>query len=324
MIDFINALKKSDTYTLIKKDIDDGMLSHAYMIISPDEETVKDLFTLIACAVYCKNNACLECKECNKVLHYNHADIKYINELGQNIKVEDIKTLIEDTYIKPFESDKKLYFIYSADKMNTASQNKLLKTLEEPPKSVTIFLGVNKESAMLDTIKSRVRKLYLDRFSEEIIYEEILELTSNEKKAQIAAVCSDGMLGRARKIAENENYESVYDETLAILDKMKKSSDIASVLDNQIFSGDRLPVFLDTLSLIMRDMLASKINPELILSKHRKDSITALADEYSELALSKIIYLINEERKKLNFHVSGSAIVENLMFGILEVKYKCR
>lgn len=321
---FVNALKKSDTFSIIKKDIDKNTLSHAYMIISPDDETIKDLFMLIACAVYCKKNICLECKDCNKVLHYNNADIKYINEIGQTIKVEDINSLIEDTHLKPFEDEKKLYFIYSADKMNTASQNKLLKTLEEPPKSVTIFLGVNKETAMLDTIKSRVRKISLDRFSENVIYNEILELTGSEEKAQTASVCSDGMLGVARKVAENDDYQNIFNDAIFILKNMKKSSDIASVLNIKALSVNRFPAFLDALSLIMRDMLLSKTNDDLILTKHLKGDIIALADEYSELALSKIIYLINDERKKLNFNVTNSSIVENLMFGMLEVKYRCR
>lgn len=76
----------------------------------------------------------------------------------QKIKVEDVAGLIEDTETKPFESDNKLYFVNYADKMNPAAQNKLLKTLEEPQKAVSIFLGVGSESAILDTVKSRTKK----------------------------------------------------------------------------------------------------------------------------------------------------------------------
>ncbi|UKI52131.1 MAG: hypothetical protein L6V79_01025 [Clostridium sp.] len=133
MIEFQDALKKSRAYNLIKHDIDTGNLSHAYMVISPDVFAVQNLFRLIACAVYCKD-ACTTCPVCKKVLNGNHADVKFINEDGKKIKVEDVAALIEDTETKPFESDNKLYFVNSADKMNPAAQNKLLKTLEEPQK----------------------------------------------------------------------------------------------------------------------------------------------------------------------------------------------
>ena len=101
----------------------------------------------------------------NYILQSAFADVKFINEDGKKIKVEDVAALIEDTETKPFESDNKLYFVNYADKMNPAAQNKLLKTLEEPQKAVSIFLGVGSESAILDTVKSRTKKITLDRFS---------------------------------------------------------------------------------------------------------------------------------------------------------------
>lgn len=56
------------------------------------------------------------------------------------------------------------------------AQNKLLKTLEEPPKDVTIFLGVANEASMLDTIKSRARAVAIDVFDEDVVYNALLSL----------------------------------------------------------------------------------------------------------------------------------------------------
>ena len=180
MIEFQDALKKSRAYNLIKHDIDTSNLSHAYMVISPDVFAVQNLFRLLACAVYCKD-ACTTCPVCKKVLNGNHADVKFINEDGKKIKVEDVAALIEDTETKPFESDNKLYFVNYADKMNPAAQNKLLKTLEEPQKAVSIFLGVGSESAILDTVKSRTKKITLDRFSASDIKDEIGRASCRER-----------------------------------------------------------------------------------------------------------------------------------------------
>lgn len=325
MVSFVDALKQSATYNVIKNDIERGALSHAYMIISPDSYTIKQLFTLIACTVYCPNDACLDCTACNRVQHGNHADVKFINEIDKTIKVEDVEELIEDSYTKPYESDNKLYFVYSADKMNPMAQNKLLKTLEEPQKTVTIFLGVQKESAMLDTVKSRAKKLYLDHFSNEVVYEEMLKLAGNEPdKAAVAAACSDGMLGRAKEILESGSYTDMYDKALNVLANMKKSSDVASYLGDNALAGDNLSAFLDILSIIVRDMLAAKTDENLIMSKHKAEDICILTNNFSSRALANILYLINEERKKINFHVGGTGVLENLLFGILEVKYKCQ
>lgn len=323
MIEFQDALKKSRAYNLIKHDIDTGNLSHAYMVISPDVFAVQNLFRLIACAVYCKD-ACTTCPVCKKVLNGNHADVKFINEDGKKIKVEDVAALIEDTETKPFESDNKLYFVNSADKMNPAAQNKLLKTLEEPQKAVSIFLGVGSESAILDTVKSRTKKITLDRFSAGDIKDALICSGVAVGNATIAAACADGMLWRAKEIASNSAFSETFDRAIFILNNLKKSSDVASFLNDKTLDKDNLPVFLDALSIVLRDMIAAKTDKNLIMSKHKEWEIETLSKGFSLDALSNILYLVNEERKKLSFYVGSTGVVENLLLGILEVKYKCQ
>lgn len=323
MIEFQDALKKSRAYNLIKHDIDTGNLSHAYMVISPDVFAVQNLFRLIACAVYCKD-ACTTCPVCKKVLNGNHADVKFINEDGKKIKVEDVAALIEDTETKPFESDNKLYFVNSADKMNPAAQNKLLKTLEEPQKAVSIFLGVGSESAILDTVKSRTKKITLDRFSAGDIKDALISSGVAVGNATIAAACADGMLWRAKEIASNSAFSETFDRAIFILNNLKKSSDVASFLNDKTLDKDNLPVFLDVLSIVLRDMIAAKTDKNLIMSKHKEWEIETLSKGFSLDALSNILYLVNEERKKLSFYVGSTGVVENLLLGILEVKYKCQ
>lgn len=323
MIEFCDALKQSRAYNLIKHDIDTGNLSHAYLVISPDVFAVQNLFKIVACAVYCKD-ACLSCTTCKRVLNGNHSDVKFINEDGKKIKVEDVSALIEDTETKPFESDNKLYFVCSADKMNPAAQNKLLKTLEEPQKAVSIFLGAASESAILDTVKSRTKKITLDRFSQEEIKRALINEGIGESQATIAAACSDGLLWRAKEISQNSAFSDTFDRAISILANLKKSSDVASFLNDKALDKDNLPVFLDALSIVVRDMIAAKTNKSLIMSKHKEAEIDALSQGFSLAALSKILYLINEERKKLSFYVGSLGVVENLLLGILEVKYKCQ
>ena len=324
MIEFAAALKSSRAYNLIKHDIDTGNLSHAYMVISPDTLALNNLFEIVACAVYCKDDACLACTTCHRILHGNHADVKFINSDNKNLKVEDVESLIDDTGTRPFESDHKLYFVFSADKMNAAAQNKLLKTLEEPQKTVTIFLGVSRESAMLDTVKSRTKKITLDRFSQEEISSALKEEGFPSDSAETAAACADGMLGRAKEIAEDKSFAENYAQTVNVFKNLKKSGDVASFLNEKVLDKERLPVFLDIASLIVRDMMAAKTDERLITNRRTAEEIKEMSQDYSLLALSNILYLINEERKKLNVYVSSVGVAENLLLGILEVKYKCR
>lgn len=324
MIKYENALRNSAAYRDIKRDVDNDALSHAYMLVSPDGEAVKELFKLVACAVYCDNDVCLECADCRGVLSGRNLDVNFINLLEKKITVDTVNELIESSFMAPRYGKRKLYFILSAEQMNAAAQNKLLKTLEEPPRSVSIFLGVKSTGAMLDTIKSRVRTVNLDLFSSEVIYDEMLKITGDEGLSRTAAACSQGMLGRAEQIALSKDYLAVFDKAFELLNKLQKSKDIAGLLSDKAFDKDNFPALLDALSVIFRDMLVSKTDLSLIESKHKQSEIVELAEGYSPLAIGKIVYLINEERKKLTYNVGGVAVAENLLFGLLEVKYKCR
>ena len=108
--------------------------------------------------IYCKShNACGICAECTRLEHDNNPNV-YKLKKDSAIKVDDIKELIADTSITAVENNYKTYVIYNAESMNEASQNKLLKTIEEPPFGVIIILAVKSEASMLQTIKSRTKK----------------------------------------------------------------------------------------------------------------------------------------------------------------------
>lgn len=316
---FEDTLKNSRAYHLLSNDFRLD-LGHAYMLVSPDDDTVKEFFTLIATTIFCETkSACMHCNECGKVLHGNHPDVAIINAIGENIKVEAIKDLTEDTGIKSF-SGTKVYYIHRADLMNTAAQNKLLKTLEEPPKGVVIFLGVSNESAMLDTIKSRTRTVYLDVFDNDTVKNAMLDLGVGEDTASLAADCSEGMLGKAYKIAKSPDYANLYTSALSLLKGLSRSTDVVA-LDHSPVLLKQTDEFLNVLSIVLRDMLAVKGNNP-VLSRHVGLQIRTLAEGFSMKAISEIILLINQARRKLSLNVNVQATIDSLLFSILEAKYK--
>ena len=197
---FFAPLKNSRAFALLKKDLKEG-LGHAYMIVSPDDDTVDEFFALVGMAIFCgTHEPCMTCAECRKILNGNNPDVFHLNEKRDKIKVEDLQKFLSNVNIKPI-GERKLYFVHRADLMNAQAQNKLLKTLEEPPADVTIFLGVGNEAGMLETVKSRARTVYLDSFDEKTLYDFLVSLGINSSTAAIAASCSEGQLGKAKKIA---------------------------------------------------------------------------------------------------------------------------
>ncbi len=317
---FEKPLRTSKAYSLIASDLKVG-IGHAYMVISPDDEVVDEFFMLVATSMYCQNhNACFECAECKKVLHNNHADIYHLYPAGNKIKVGDVDLMTETVSVKSF-SGRKVYFVHRADLMNVQAQNKLLKTLEEPPKDVTIFLGVANEASMLGTIKSRTRQIYMDSFDADAIFQSLSDMGIDEQMCAVATACSEGQLGKARKIASSQKYADLYKSALYVLDNLARSCDVVKV-DGLIATQEDVDGFLDVLSIILRDMLVCKQNSEMLLSRHVGQNIIELSSRYSERAIAEIIFKVNSVRKKLSLNVSAIATIDDLLFSILEAKHK--
>ncbi len=319
-ITFNKPLRNSRAYQLLRNDFGEG-LGHAYMIVSADDEVVDEFFTLISASIFCEDHsACLQCTECSKVLHDNNPDIFHLYPTKDKIKVEDVSSLLSQVSVKPL-GEHKLYFVHRADLMNVQAQNKLLKTLEEPPKDVTIFLGVANEASMLDTIKSRARTVYIDIFDEQTIYDSLKNLGFDDELCAIACACSEGRLGNAKKIASSQEYADLYKSAVYLMSNLVKSTDIVRV-DSLAITQKDMAGFLDILSIVIRDMLVAKSNESLVLSKHINNEIITLAGRYSERALAHILTKINDVRKKLSLNVNLSATIDDLLFTILEDRHK--
>lgn len=105
-------------------------------------------------------------------------DYKYIckDVDKKDISVEQIrKGIIDDVYILPAAGDRKVYIIDDGENLNRASQNSLLKTLEEPPKYITIIIISSGVSNFLPTITSRVSEISFNNIEDELLEKYIKE-----------------------------------------------------------------------------------------------------------------------------------------------------
>ena len=142
----------------LERVIKSGRVGHAY-IFEGDVRIDKVLFArLFVKAVFCGEHpgtGCNSCPSCRKVDHLNHEDIIYIEPDERSLKVEKIQQLQDRLRKKPMYGDRNIAIIDKADYMTREAQNKLLKTLEEPPGDAIIILLTENRSSLLDTILSR-------------------------------------------------------------------------------------------------------------------------------------------------------------------------
>ncbi len=97
---------------------------------------------------------------------YKKIDIQ--NKQGQ-IGVDEATEIVKALSLKAYEGGYKVMIIWMADKMNTATANKLLKLLEEPPQKTVFILIAESEDDLLQTILSRCQLLQFGPLSENAI-----------------------------------------------------------------------------------------------------------------------------------------------------------
>lgn len=143
--------------------IEQKRLPHGILLISENQALIEDFLKFSISKILSTDNP------------LNHIDVFQLKPEGksQEIKIENIRNLIEDLQKTPKLSDNKVAVIYEADRLNKNAANAFLKTLEEPPTDTTIFLTTAHPNEIIDTIQSRCVKynfhqLKSDSFSPEI------------------------------------------------------------------------------------------------------------------------------------------------------------
>lgn len=314
-------LKSNSALISLKKDIASNNLTHAYLLIGDDAESRKGLFTLAAINILCKT-ACQSCNICEQIISDNYVDIMRLDG-DDKIKVTAITALNNDTAINPTVGAKKLYFIDNADKLSPQAQNKMLKTFEEPPEYVIMFLGVNNESGLLSTIKSRAKKLYIDSLDISDIKRELIDYGIEESLAAVSAAYSLGNLSKAYKFAESESYSEIYNQCFDLMLRLKNSTQIVEFLYTPIFAKENLALTLDFIEIILCDVMKITAKSTAPLSTQQRDfDLKTIAKNFNPRASSMAINVINECRKKINSNINSVSVAESLLFGILEAKYK--
>ena len=86
-----------------------------------------------------------------------------------------MSALIFNMTKKGYEAGRKIYIVSSADRMNVAAANTLLKFLEEPEGDVTAILLTDSYQSILPTIQSRCQRISFLPPSREMMIEKLVE-----------------------------------------------------------------------------------------------------------------------------------------------------
>ena len=150
-------LKKSFLNTNISK------LPHSSLIEGSKGMGKSILAKYIAKTLLCSNSsteACNSCQSCNLFDESTHPDF-FINNDDEKILIDEIREMINFSILSSSISPAKVIVLNNCENMNIASQNAILKTLEEPNSNTYIILTSSKRRSLNQTIYSRCNKIGL-------------------------------------------------------------------------------------------------------------------------------------------------------------------
>lgn len=304
----------------VNKDICDKKLSHSLLLISRDNYALLNYAKNLVMSLMCESEdkPCFECAECKKILHDNNVDVLYYpikNE--KTLNSAEISDLIEQAFSAPYEADKKIFVIRNANSIDAGMQNKLLKTLEEPPHNTYFILLATMDNNILPTIKSRCRIVRVPSISVEEIREELHKNSVSDDTANLALKYCDNNCDMALKYALNPNFKQTVEMVEDIFRKFRKSwqmLDFSSRLYkfNDSFE-DIIEIFLAVIARATQVLNGKNLDDELAKFVVQNFSIDALVNLTKECN-----NIIEKRRRNCNFN----AVVDYFLFMILEVRHK--
>lgn len=287
-------------------------MHHAYLFHSVDKQLNNNVALLFAKSILCENNSgCGNCSACKQFDSNSHPDFIKLDQ--SSIKVDDVNNLMAKMNTKPLSSTYKVFVILNAENINEISQNKLLKSLEEPNSSSLFILTTSKLDKLLPTVLSRLHKINVPKISFEdlsLIYGELKQTNIDVEKY----LTSNMNLTEILNFVTDKNYQNTLSAIKYIFENLKSSQDIPKVASN-LPDLDKSLFFL-----ILQKVFLSCINNENLFV----DLNDLINSTYPKQALINSLSLIDDAYKKQMSNVNFSYILDNLLFNILKEKFLCK
>ncbi|MCQ2609528.1 MAG: hypothetical protein MJ151_01885 [Lachnospiraceae bacterium] len=205
----------------------------------------------------------------------------------QAVSIEKIREkLIDKVSTIPTMATRKVFVVKVDTILSKEIQNALLKTLEEPPIYVSIFIVIKNKDLLLDTIKSRC------------VY-----VRDDDTKNTIDEVKDKEYIDELVKVIVNLKYNDMYD----IIDVSKSLSNIKS--------NDEYKKMLIYMLYFARDAFyyTKPYDQKKLLLNEKEVDIMSMAESYSFEALGMLIKSLDDNLTCVDSNVDKQLLIEDIL-----------
>ena len=313
-------IKASRAYRLLQTEIQANRHSHAYLVEMDDPRNLRETLKLFAKLFFGCDKERTEREQtlARRIDEEQFSDCLFYPDPDKKFMVDDAERLMEEATLKPVEADKKVFVICDFADANTASQNKLLKLLEEPPENVVFLLGATTSYPVLSTVLSRVAKLEIPPFSEREIVSAMQRMYKDkytQKDMEVCAVACGGSLGSAQTMLEGGDFKILLDDAFSLC--LATGATLPPIV-KKVGETPHKKQLLFLLRLIYRDATVLKTqNANSLLLRLEQDRIQRVADKYLLSSLLHAQSVITQAEKDLAFSAVYPQLLEITLSKIL-------
>ena len=145
----------------LKKQVETGRLSHAYLFIGTRGTGKTTCAKILAKAVNCEHpvngNPCNQCAACRGIDDGSILDVVELDAASNN-GVDNVRALRDEAVFSPASERKRVYIVDEVHMLSNSAFNALLKILEEPPEHLMFILATTELHKVPATILSRCQR----------------------------------------------------------------------------------------------------------------------------------------------------------------------
>lgn len=330
-----------DVVAALSRHLAEGRVAHAYLFCGPRSVGKVTVALRFAMALNCETAGdapCGDCRACRFIAEGKHPDVETLTlggvcdepehdhsrEANRDIRICQVRRLQRVATLAPFEGKHRVAIVDPADRMNEATANAFLKTLEEPPARLVMILVTDREEALLPTVRSRLRRVAFRAVPAAVIVEALERRSGVDRERAVAlARAAGGRIGWALAAATDPSVEERRRETLDLVaslagvppgERFRYAERLA-----RRFSERRDDVYdaLDAWETWWRDVLLVAAGREaLVTNPSRLDTLRAQASQYRVDGALRVLSSLRRTRRLLEDNVQPQPALERLTLAL--------
>jgi len=191
-------------------------MTHAWLFTGPPGSGRSLAARAFAAGLLCGQQGCGECQSCRQVAAGAHADLLLVRPDGLSYGVRQTRELVLKAAAAPVYGRWRVVLFEDADRCTEQAANALLKAIEEPSTRTVWLLCAPYADDLPTTIRSRCRLVSLVTPRTSAVTEVLKREGIPAERARAAALAAQGHIGRARRLATDEEAARRRSEVLRV------------------------------------------------------------------------------------------------------------